>query len=76
MTTRTVYEVAPRGVEWTVKKHGDQRPSHVEATKAAAVAKGRELGRNNPPSQLLIKRADGTIEEESTYGDDPFPPRG
>jgi hypothetical protein len=40
------------------------------------VAKGIELGRANMPSQLLIKLANGKIEEERTYGDDPFPPAG
>ena len=76
MSNRTVYEVAPRGDEWTLKKRGVERPVHVEATKDAAVAKGIELGRANMPSQLIIKLANGKIEEERTYGDDPFPPAG
>jgi hypothetical protein len=28
------------------------------------------------PSQLVIHTADGKIETEHTYQDDPFPPRG
>ncbi len=76
MTSRTVYEVAPRGGEWTVKKRGVERPLHVETTKALAVAKAAELTRGDVPSQLLIKRADGTIEDERTYGNDPYPPAG
>ena len=49
---------------------------HVESTKAVAVDKAAEIARGNEPSQLLIKRADGTIEDERTYGDDPYPPAG
>lgn len=48
MPIRTVYEVAPRGVEC------------VDAAKAIALAKGVDFGRTKLPSQLLIKRADGT----------------
>ena len=54
MTTRNVYEVAPRGAEWTVKKRGVDRALHVEATKVVAVEKGAEAARNDKPSQLLI----------------------
>jgi hypothetical protein len=80
MSNRTVYEVAPRGGdsnrEWTVKRRGVERPLHVEKTKAEAVAMGVALGRANMPPQLFIKLANGKIEEERTYGDDPFPPAG
>ena len=76
MTSRTVYEVAPRGGEWTVSKRGVERPLHVEETKDAAVAKGIALGHNNVPAQLIIKKANGQIEEERTYGNDPYPPAG
>jgi len=54
MASRTVYEVAPRGAEWTVKKRGVDRPLHVESTKAVAVNKAAEIARNDEPSQLLI----------------------
>jgi len=76
MASRTLYEVAPRGAEWTVKKRGVDRPLHVESTKAVAVDKAAEIARNDEPSQLLIKRGDGTIEDERTYGNDPYPPAG
>lgn len=76
MTTRIVCEVAPRGAQWTVSRRGVERPLHVESTKAVATTKAVEVARNNVPSQLLIKRADGTIEDERTYGNDPYPPTG
>lgn len=28
------------------------------------------------PSQVIIHKADGTIEDERTYDADPFPPKG
>jgi hypothetical protein len=28
------------------------------------------------PAQLRIKREDGTIQDERTYGQDPYPPKG
>ncbi|MFH6681001.1 DUF2188 domain-containing protein [Clavibacter michiganensis] len=34
------------------------------------------MARANQPSQLIIHQSDGTIEDERTYGNDPFPPRG
>ncbi len=54
MASRTVYEVAPRGAAWTVKKRGVDRPLHVESTKAVAVNKAAEIARNDELSQLLI----------------------
>jgi len=50
-----------------------QRSTH--STKPPAVASGQTQARSNPPSQLVVHKADGTIEYEYTYGDDPFPPR-
>lgn len=73
---RTVYEVLPDGSDWIVKRRGATRASYRFDTKAPAVSKGRELAKNNRPSQLVIRRADGTIEDEFTYNGDPFPPAG
>lgn len=74
---RTVYHVVPSGEGWIVKREGAARPSTrwIEH-KQAAVNRGVELAKSNKPSQLVIHRADGTIQGERTYGDDPHPPRG
>ena len=37
---------------------------------------GAEVAKANALSQLVIHRADGTIEDERTYGEDPYPPAG
>ena len=36
----------------------------------------KEVAKNQPPSQVVVRKQDGTIQTEYTYGDDPYPPRG
>jgi Uncharacterized protein conserved in bacteria (DUF2188) len=43
-------------------------------TKQAAGDEGRRVGKANAPSQLVIHKADGTIETEHTYEYDSYPP--
>jgi hypothetical protein len=74
MAARKVYRVVPGGGMWNLKHDGTTLKSFY--TKAAAVDEGRRAAKANQPSQLVVHRADGTIEEEFTYGDDPYPPRG
>ncbi len=71
---RAVYRVVPNGTQWQVKKDGVVLSTHN--TKAAAIEAGRTFAKSNQPSQLVVHRADGTIETEYTYGDDPYPPAG
>lgn len=71
---RKKYEVVPNGTKWQVKHNGAVLSTHD--TKQAAVDAGVVVTQANKPSQLLIKRADGTIEDERTYGSDPYPPPG
>lgn len=73
---RNIYDVSPNSGRWSVKKRGAVSAAGTFDTKEAAVSFGVTLARNNMPSQLVIRRADGTIEEERTYGDDPYPPAG
>lgn len=73
---RTVYEVGPVGADWYVKRRRASRADSIHPTKPPAISRGVELAKANQPSQLIIKRANGTIEDERTYGNDPFPPRG
>jgi hypothetical protein len=71
---RTQYHVVTSGQYWAVKSAGVVISNHF--TKTAAIDAGVVVARAHRPSQLIIHRADGTIEDERTYGDDPFPPRG
>lgn len=71
---RKRYDLVPSGSYWAVTHGGSTLFTHV--TKADAIIAGVTVARANQPSQLLIHRANGTIEDERTYGDDPYPPRG
>lgn len=57
-----------------VTNQGQVLSRHI--LKSAAVDDGGKIAKANAPSSLRIMRADGTIEDELTYGNDPFPPRG
>ena len=73
---RNIYDVSPTGDDWKVQKRGDAAPLSTFANKDDAVTYGRSVAKANQPSQLVVRRADGTIETEYTYEDDPFPPPG
>lgn len=71
---RMVFHVVPNGTNWEVKHSGNVLSKHL--FKQPAIDKGVAYAMANMPSQLIIHRADGTIEDERTYGQDPFPPAG
>jgi hypothetical protein len=71
---RSQYHVVPAGDNWKVEK-GSQVVGSYD-TKDEAVDQGRQVAKDNQPSQLVIHTADGRIETEYTYGDDPYPPAG
>lgn len=68
------YWVRHESGRWAVKSDGRVLSTHI--TKSEATAAGVKVASANQPSSLRICLMDGTIEEERTYGDDPFPPRG
>lgn len=71
---RKRFDVVPNGAQWRVTHEGRTLSNHL--TKPPAITAGVTVASANQPSQLLIHRQDGTIEDERTYGNDPFPPRG
>jgi hypothetical protein len=74
IANRKLYEVSPSGIQWHVTHEHQVLSTHH--LKPRAVEAGVQAARDNAPSSLLIKRADGTVEDERTYLLDPFPPRG
>lgn len=60
---------------WKNRVQGNQRASNVHATKAEAQAAGRDMARDRGVEHI-IKRMDGTIGEQNSYGNDPHPPKG
>jgi hypothetical protein len=75
MSKRVRYEVVPDGDCWRVTQDG-RRLATTYGIKSHAIKDAEGLCHGNTPSQLIIKRANGTIEDERTYGSDPFPPEG
>lgn len=76
---RIVYRVLPNAGNWKVTREGVDRSNHT--LKSEAVETGQTAARSEwedfkRPSQLVVHRADGTIEYEYTYGQDPYPPPG
>lgn len=78
MTKRTIYRVTYNNEkeQWNVKKDGAKRPSASTETKEEAVQTGIGLARKQDHSQLVIRKVNGEIQEERTYGNDPYPPKG
>jgi hypothetical protein len=77
MTKRKTYDVSPVGNgSWAVKARGGQRASAVESNKTDAVEKARAFAKVQQPSQVVIRRQDGSSQIEYTYKDDPCPPKG
>lgn len=67
--------VVPAGDNWGVRGEGNSRLTVVTQTKAEAVARAREISRNQQ-SELFILGRNGRIQSRDSHGNDPFPPRG
>ncbi len=67
---RTTFEVAPADHGWIVVRHGMGRDS-THPTKDVALARAVKLARRRQPSELIIRRLDGSIQETRLYGADP-----
>ena len=63
----TVYHVLPTDGGWSVKMEGADRASSKHETKKEALETARELVKSREPSQLVIHRLDGTIQDAHTY---------
>jgi hypothetical protein len=73
---RRVFDVSPDGDRWKVSDRTGQTASKLFDQKSEAVQFGRTAAQSAEPSQLVIRKNDGQIETEYTYGSDPYPPRG
>jgi hypothetical protein len=54
-----------------VTRAGSDEQLVVVDTKEKAIDYGRDLAKQEGKGQLVVHKADGTIEEEFTYGEDP-----
>jgi hypothetical protein len=67
--------VVPNGGKWSVRKAGASKVSGTYSTQREALDVARERAKNQG-TELYIHGRDGRIRERSTYGKDPFPPKG
>lgn len=67
---RTVYHVLPASEGWQVKGEGAERSVSHHSTKKEALSAGRELAHGKVPSQLVVHKSDGSIQESWSYDSD------
>ncbi len=60
---------------WQVKAENSQRATLRTETQKEAIDRGRQIAINQS-SELFIHNKQGRIRERSSYGNDPFPPKG
>ncbi len=68
---RDRYFINPKEDGWELKKQGAERASKNFDTKQEALDYSRDFVGSKDNSQLIIKKQDGTIQTEHTYGNDP-----
>jgi hypothetical protein len=66
MGDRKRFDVVRSGEQWQVKSGGQVMDR--AGTKTKALQEGRRLAHKAEPSALYIHRANGTIQDERTYG--------
>lgn len=71
---KNVHVVHSQG-EWKVRREGSLRASRVFEDKKSAIDYGKKIGREDRV-ELYIHNMDGRISCRSSFGNDPFPPRG
>lgn len=68
--------VVPRGNgKWAVRRGGANRASRRFDTQREAIEAGRKIARKQG-TELYIHGRDGRVRERSSFGKDPYPPKG
>lgn len=63
------------GGGFQVKGAGNLRATKIFDTQREAISFARDIAKNQQ-SELFIHNRTGQIRERSSYGNDPYPPRG
>lgn len=71
---KRIHITGERG-QWRGVREGAERASFTTDTKQDAIEQGRQLAKKDG-GELIIHKANGRIQEERTYGRDPYPPKG
>lgn len=67
---QSTYHVSPSGDRWEVRGDGAKRASSLHDTKKEAVDTGRSLAKKRAPSELIVHRKDGTVQDSFAYSKD------
>ncbi len=67
--------VVPANGQWGVRGEGNNRMTEYFDTQKEAIAAARQIAINQQ-SELFIHRQNGQIRERSSFGNDPYPPKG
>jgi hypothetical protein len=75
MPARRKYDVSPNKREggWVIKSGGT---SEKFKTKTMAIASATKSAKNHGNAQVVIRKKDGSIQSERTYGNDPRRSKG
>lgn len=65
---KTYSVIAQPDGKWRVEADDAHRATSVHQAKDEAVQKAKELARGQQPSQVLVYKQDGEIQDEQTYG--------
>jgi hypothetical protein len=67
--------VTPKGGKWAVRSAGSTRAARIVETQKEAISIAKERAKREG-SEMYVHGRDGRIRERSTYGKDPYPPKG
>ncbi len=68
---RRIYHVVPDDGAWKVKGENSIRASSIHDRKPDAIARAKQLAKVGRLGQVIVHKADGSIQTEYTYGRDP-----
>jgi hypothetical protein len=64
---RKIYDLKWTGDDWALQQRGATRATRRFKSKAEGLKKSPKLVRGREPSQLVIRKQNGRIQEERTY---------
>jgi len=75
MSKKNQHIVPTKDGKWGVRGEKNQRLSSKHDTQKEAIEQGKEICENQG-TELFVHGKDGKIRERSSYGNDPYPPKG
>lgn len=60
---------------WAIKGAGNEKATRVAETQKEAIEIAKQIAKNQH-AEMLIHGRNGRIRDRSSYGNDPYPPKG